>query len=218
MSQYTLLWFTNSLRLGDNLIFNAVSEDIKLHCTYIHDPRTELFFHLGEKNLSTHRAKFLEQTISTLDQQLSTLGQCLHRIDGDYLESLTQQVQQYSIDKIVTSRHVGIYEQQAIKAIIKRFPYLQIVIVETATIFQESQLPFVLSDLDKSFTPFRKRVSVFINIPHKWTSKRPGLHVSLESAAVKLISDEIIASAIGCQFYRFHIKTNVPFIRITGTL
>lgn len=188
MSQYTLLWFTNSLRLGDNLIFNAVSEDIKLHCTYIHDPRTELFFHLGEKNLSTHRAKFLEQTISTLDQQLSTLGQCLHRIDGDYLESLTQQVQQYSIDKIVTSRHVGIYEQQAIKAIIKRFPYLQIVIVETATIFQESQLPFVLSDLDKSFTPFRKRVEdLVIDKPVTApTSLPPPIHKKSVSKPIEL--------------------------------
>ncbi len=158
VSRSSLLWFTNNLRLDDNSVFNAVSEDAKLQCIYIHDPRIELFFHLGEKHLSTHRTQFLQQTISTLDQQLSTLGQCLNRIDGDYLESLTRLVQQHSIDKIVTSRHTGSYEQQALKAIAKRFPHLQIVVEETATIFQESQLPFALSDLDNSFTPFRKRV------------------------------------------------------------
>ena len=105
MSQSSLLWFTNNLRLDDNAVFKAVEDDSKLHCIYIQDPRTEHFFHLGEKQLGTHRAKFLAQTITTLDQQLATLGQCLHSIEGDYLESLTQQVQQHSIDKIVTSRH-----------------------------------------------------------------------------------------------------------------
>jgi len=158
VSQSSLLWFTNNLRLEDNLIFDAVSKDSNLHCIHIRDPKTELFPLLGEKYLSTHRAQFLEQTISALDFQLSTLGQCLHRINGDYLESLTHQVQQYSIDRIVTSRHVGSYEQRAISAIAERFPYLQVVVLETATLFQESQLPFGLTQLDKSFSQFRKRV------------------------------------------------------------
>lgn len=158
MPQFSLLWFTNNLRLDDNEVFNAVANDNNVHCIYIHDPRTEHFFHLGEKHLGVHRAQFLEQTLCALDQQLSTLGQCLERVDGDYLESLTQQVQRHSIDKIVTSRHTGSYEQRAITSIATRFPHLQIEILETATLFLESQLPFTISELDKSFTPFRKRV------------------------------------------------------------
>lgn len=158
MSRSSLLWFTNNLRLDDNAVFKAIADDAKLHCIYIRDPKTEYFFHLGEKHFGEHRARFLEQTITTLDQQLSTLGQCLHLIDGDYLESLTHQIQQLSIDKIVTSRHTGSYEQHAIKAIASRFPHLQIEVIDTATLFSETQLPFAICDLDKSFTPFRKRV------------------------------------------------------------
>ncbi len=174
MSQSSLLWFTNNLRLDDNAVFKAVEDDSKLHCIYIQDPKTEHFFHLGEKQLGTHRARFLEQTITTLDQQLSTLGQCLHSIEGDYLESLTQQVQQHSIDKIVTSRHTGSYEQQAIKEIASRFPHLQIVVIETATLFSEAQLPFAITDLDKSFTPFRKRVEeLAIDLPIRAPSLLP---------------------------------------------
>ena len=61
-------------------------------------------------------------------------------------------------EHLITSRHTGSYEKNALKKIASRFPHLGITVIETHTLFKERQLPFALSKLPDSFTPFRKKV------------------------------------------------------------
>jgi deoxyribodipyrimidine photo-lyase len=158
MYRHTLLWFTNNLRLDDNPVFDQASNSEQLTCLFIQHPRDKRTNRFGFKGIGQHRQQFLNQALASLDANLQALNQALEIVSSDYVDALSQIILRDQTEHLVTSRHTGSYEQSALKEIASRFPHLVITVVETHTLFNERQLPFTLSELTDSFTPFRKKV------------------------------------------------------------
>ncbi len=158
MYRHTLLWFTNNLRLDDNPVFDQACNSERLTCLYIHHPRDKRTNRFGFKGIGQHRTQFLSQALSSLNDKLRPLNQALEVVESDYVDALSQVILRDQIEHLVTSRHTGSYEQNALKEIVSRFPHLVITVLETHTLLHERQLPFALSELPDSFTPFRKKV------------------------------------------------------------
>ncbi len=158
MYRHTLLWFTNNLRLDDNPVFDQASNSEQLTCLFIQHPRDKRTNRFGFKGIGQHRQQFLNQALASLDANLQALNQALEIVSSDYVDALSQIILRDQTEHLVTSRHTGSYEQSALKEIASRFPHLVITVVETHTLFNERQLPFTLSELPDSFTPFRKKV------------------------------------------------------------
>lgn len=158
MYRHTLLWFTNNLRLDDNPVFDQACNSEQLTCLFIQHPRDNRTNRFGFKGIGKHRQQFLNQSLASLDTNLQALNQALEIVSSDYVDALSQIILRDQTEHLVTSRHTGSYEQSALKEIVSRFPHLVITVVETHTLFNERQLPFTLSELPDSFTPFRKKV------------------------------------------------------------
>ena len=158
MYRHTLLWFTNNLRLDDNPVFDQACSSEQLTCLFIQHPRDNRTNRFGFKGIGKHRQQFLDQALASLDANLQALNQALEIVSSDYVDALSQIILRDQTEHLVTSRHTGSYEQSALKEIVTRFPHLVITVVETHTLFNERQLPFTLSELTDSFTPFRKKV------------------------------------------------------------
>ena len=157
MYRHTLLWFTNNLRLDDNPVFDQACNSEQLTCLFIQHPRDKRTNRFGFKGIGQHRQQFLNQALVSLNTNLQALNQALEIVSSDYVDALSQLILRDQTEHLVTSRHTGSYEQSALKEIASRFPHLVITVVETHTLFNERQLPFTLSELPDSFTPFRKR-------------------------------------------------------------
>lgn len=157
MYRHTLLWFTNNLRVDDNPVFEHASNSEHLTCLFIQHPRENRTNRFGFKGMGGHRQSFLNQALVSLDSHLHTMNQSLECVENGYVDALNQIILRDQIEHLVTSRHTGSYEQDALKEIASRFPHLVITVLETHTLFRERQLPFALSELPDSFTPFRKR-------------------------------------------------------------
>ena len=166
MYRHTLLWFTNNLRLDDNPVFDHASNSERLTCLFIQHPRDNRTNRFGFKGIGEHRQQFLNQALLSLNNTLRPLNQALEVVESDYVDALSRIILRDQIEHLVTSRHTGSYEQNALKEVASRFPHLVIKVLETHTLLNERQLPFALSELPDSFTPFRKKVEqIKINAP-----------------------------------------------------
>ncbi|MBR9828496.1 MAG: DASH family cryptochrome [Oceanospirillales bacterium] len=154
-----LYWFTQDLRLDDNpALLQAAEQCDRLICVYVHDRHLERPHTFNSARLGSKRQRFLTQGLEDLQQQLGTLGQPLHRFDGDPLEVLSTLVSQMNIDQIFCTRPVGWYESRQIDALSTRFPHLQWVMPDSYTLYEGDQLQAVLADFPASFSAFRRRV------------------------------------------------------------
>ena len=158
MHRNTLIWFTNNLRLDDNTALDRAKNSTHLTCVFIEPSSEQRPNTFGFKSIGHHRRLFLDQALASVDSGLRSLGQSLEHIRGDLTEVLSQLVIRDQIDHIVFSRHVGTYENQALKEIVSRFPHLTTEAVTDHTLFSERDLPFPLAELPNSFTQFRKKV------------------------------------------------------------
>jgi len=160
MYRHTLLWFTNNLRFDDNVVFSQASNSELLTCLYINPPRDRYINRFGFKGIGNHRQQFLDQALASLDRKLGTMNQGLEVFQSDYVDALSQVILRDQTEHLITSRHAGSYEKNALKKIATRFPHLEITVTETHTLFKERRLPFALSKLPDSFTQFRKKVEL----------------------------------------------------------
>lgn len=158
MYRHTLLWFTNNLRLDDNPVFDQACNSEQLTCLFIQHPRDKRTNRFGFKGIGQHRQQFLNQALVSLNTNLQGLNQALEIVSSDYVDALSQIILRDQTEHLVTSRHTGSYEKSALKEIASRFPHLVITVCDTHTLFNERQLPFALSELPDSYTPFRKKV------------------------------------------------------------
>jgi len=185
MYPHTLLWFTNNLRLDDNPVFDQARNSEQLTCLYIQHPRETRTNRFGFKGIGQHRQQFLNQALVSLDTKLQGLNQALEIVSSDYVDALSQMILRDQTEHLVTSRHTGSYEQNALEEIASRFPHLVITVLETHTLFSERQLPFALSELPDSFTPFRKKVeAIEINAPIDEPSTLPPRRSDSESKII----------------------------------
>lgn len=181
-----LHWFKHDLRLHDNPGLMASARANQLLCVYVVDPRWFKPSHYQSSHMGKHRWRFLRQSLDCLDAKLKDLGQKLWVLYGDPIEQLSLIIDGYNIDCVTSNSHCGLYERQQWQRLKNRFDTVTFKETQSHTLFDSTQLPFELTDLPQSFTPFRNMVEkIAVDRPIKSPSYLPPLlnkHESLKYA------------------------------------
>jgi len=157
--QRTLYWVTKDLRISDNLALELANQSEQLICVAVIDPE---WFKVNQQQavpLGKKRLKFLLQGLQALSKSLHKLGQQLHIINGNTVNTLNAICDQFDITDLVVTKRPGTYERDIISNIQHKKPQLNLHQVQQFTLFTEQMLPFALSELPESYSKFRKVVA-----------------------------------------------------------
>ncbi|WP_350603857.1 DASH family cryptochrome [Pseudoalteromonas sp. SMN1298-MNA-CIBAN-0114] len=175
MSKRILYWLQNDLRLTDNAIFSELAtEQCALDIVFVINPHWFKNNNYQQKSYGVHKHQFLMQSLYELQQALIERGQTLHVLEGEPVSVLKQHIAEQHIDEVVCSELVGTYEQRQLARLKAHCPHVIFKTTQQDTLFQQSDLPFDLDELPKSFTPFRKKVEA-MNIPITTSTLPKGL-------------------------------------------
>ena len=164
-----LFWFTNDLRIDDNpALSKAASEVDKLICIYCAPQQATVSAKQAPSKLSQKRQQFLHESLTDLDQSLSAHGQQLLVQFKSPLDAIPELITKYNISHIYCSHNAGEYERKIWNTLNKRYAMIEFNQTDSHTLFDQSELPFDVQDLPKSFSKFRQLVSkIAIKAPTK---------------------------------------------------
>ncbi|HDZ32584.1 MAG TPA: DASH family cryptochrome [Pseudoalteromonas sp.] len=175
MSKRILYWLQNDLRIDDNPILSELAtEQCALDIVFVINPHWFKNNNYQQKPYGVHKQQFLMQSLFELQQALIERGQTLHVLEGEPVRVLKQRIAEQHIDEVVCSEHIGTYEQRQLARLKAHCSHVIFKTTQQDTLFQQSDLPFDLDELPKSFTPFRKKVEA-VNIPITTSTLPKGL-------------------------------------------
>ncbi|MEM0910263.1 MAG: DASH family cryptochrome [Pseudomonadota bacterium] len=156
-----LFWFRHDLRVTDNEPLNTLARDVNcLLCVFVVDSRWFKASHYQSAHMGEHRWRFLMESLVDLDEQLKQRGQQLIVKYGEPIAAIGDLVIEHNIKHIACNYHSGVYECQQWQRLQTQFPFMKATTGESHSLFTNSQLPFALTDLPDTFTPFRKKVEM----------------------------------------------------------
>jgi len=154
-----LAWFQHDLRLHDNpSLLRACTESERLLCVYCVEPNWFQPNRYGIKTMGAQRWRFLHESLVDLNQQLEQHGQRLIVSFQQPLSAIAELITKFHVDHVYRTISPGHYENQRWQLLKQRYPYLGFTETHGATLYDVDQLPFQLTALPRSFTPFRKKI------------------------------------------------------------
>lgn len=156
---HAVYWFTNDLRLSDNpALVHALNREPSLSFVYCLEPR---LFRNGRflcPSLGQLRYRFLVESLESIDEMLFDHDQYLNVYHLDWFQMAHYLHTQCDIDRIYCSENAGFDERKNILEIKRALPNLNIITLNTHTLYSRDQLPFDLDSLPDSFSKFRKMI------------------------------------------------------------
>ncbi|WP_163132016.1 DASH family cryptochrome [Agarivorans sp. Alg241-V36] len=160
-----LFIFDNDCRVQDNPALEQLAQQVdQLICVYINQPTSPFVQHFSQTSVSSAKQAYLNQTLSELNLSLKQLGQQLFIEDGSFEQQVACYIQHYRITDMGRSVHPGSDEAQQWLALQQAYPLIRFHAANSSCLFEQQQLPFGLTKLPASFTPFRKLVEA-LEIP-----------------------------------------------------
>lgn len=154
-----IFYFTNDLRLHDQPALLQLSSVVdELICVYVLNHQWLTSAVPSTTQISQHRLRFLNESLTNLDADLQKLGQRLVVITGDPQSELGRFIKRSSASFIYRSSNVGWDENRLWSALQSNHPDCTFSSIDSHTLFDRHQLPFTISDLPLSFSKFRKVV------------------------------------------------------------
>eukprot|EP01010_Urceolus_cornutus_P002560 NODE_328_length_1782_cov_53.551068_g265_i0.p1 GENE.NODE_328_length_1782_cov_53.551068_g265_i0~~NODE_328_length_1782_cov_53.551068_g265_i0.p1 ORF type:complete len:453 (-),score=67.03 NODE_328_length_1782_cov_53.551068_g265_i0:142-1500(-) len=149
-----LYWFQNDLRLQDNPGLRAQADATNLLLVYCWRDNPS-WCHVS--GMGAQRKRFQVETLQTLDDELSPLGQTLIFLSGAPEVEIPRLVAAHEVDQVATTQTPGHYEQQSL-ANLQEALSVPVIVHEGNAMFTSRELPFNWRQTAREFTPFRKRV------------------------------------------------------------
>ena len=149
-----LHWFTNDLRLSDNLALASHAAAESLLCVYLM-PKPRPWCNLT--GLGPQRERFLRESLQDLKSSLQARGQDLMVLEGSPELVLPDLVQKFSITEISVSFSPGYYERKTLEHLGKKLD-IPVEVHRGNSLFSVQELPFSLEQMPSVFSPFRRRV------------------------------------------------------------
>ncbi|NLC10065.1 MAG: DASH family cryptochrome [Gammaproteobacteria bacterium] len=158
MPKKVAFWFTDDLRLQDNLALNwACNHYASIAFIYVINPHDLGPHNYQHKAIGAHRMRFIYQSLFDLEQQLKSLGHRLVILEGQAVNEVCRFVAEQQIDAVVRSKPVGWYEQKTWQMIEETLPQVRCFSTWNHTLFKPEQLELTQQRLN-SFSSFRKHV------------------------------------------------------------
>jgi deoxyribodipyrimidine photo-lyase len=168
MTQKAVFWFTDDLRLNDNIpLHHLCQRDCEVSFIYVVNPADFLPHNYQHKAMGDHRFQFIHQSLSDLNEQLAQLNSSLTILHGDPVAEVFQFVRNNHIGTLARSTPVGLYEQrtwQHIQALLNdnlpdNAQPVECLSAWNHTLFDAGQLDIdINSKTMQSFSRFRKYV------------------------------------------------------------
>ena len=158
-----IYWFRKNLRVSDNpSLKDAIEHHDEVICIYIRDYSTYSPNGLDMGEMGKFRKKFLDESISNLQENLNSFGLKLYLFEGDIIKIFEEVRSKFNSDKIYGSKEVGWYEQDEEKRLASN--KFDLNLYDDQFLIETNQLPYSIEDLPLVFTHFRKKVEKFVQI------------------------------------------------------
>jgi deoxyribodipyrimidine photo-lyase len=148
-------WIRTDIRLGYHAeLFNALHRFdylVPIYCI-AEDSKSNY----GIPTMGIHRQRFRDQSVNELRQELRDRNSELLILKGNAVEQLRNLLLFFPDAEVICEKATAWYEIQAERQLISYG--IQLNFYPTHTLFTEHQLPFELSALHDTYTPFRKQV------------------------------------------------------------
>ena len=155
----SLFIFNRDLRTCDHpLLHQACAQSDEIMFLFCLQPWEFTSPYLTDSAMGQARWGFLQHSLLDLSRALKRHGHCLVVHCGDWSDVVPKLLAQHGFTHLYHSHVAGHYEQQTWLQLADACPELTWVNDHTSTLFRASELPFVVADLPKHFTPFRKQV------------------------------------------------------------
>lgn len=156
-----LVWFTTDLRLEDNeTLSKALSQYDEIVPVYCYNEAHFGITDFGFQKTGLYRARFLQESLIDLNEQLNKIGSGLWVVKGQPAKALCDLVKKYHIKKVFTKREIAweeIQTQNQVEYVLQDLG-CAFETVDTSTLFHREDLPFAVSNIPDVFTEFRKNV------------------------------------------------------------
>lgn len=162
MQKRTLYWFTQDLRVEDNAALRVASQCDKLYCLYVIDRKWFQPSRFQSPPMGSHRWRFLVESLKSLDDKLSRLGQKLHIIYGDTYGIITEQCRQANISHLVVTELFGADERNSLLKIKSALPEVTTAVVGQYSLYNTNQFE---SESDEQLASYSKFKKVAMGLP-----------------------------------------------------
>ncbi|NVJ59397.1 MAG: DASH family cryptochrome [Gammaproteobacteria bacterium] len=154
-----VFWFTNDLRLSDNLALRrACEQETHLDLVYCIDPKWMRPNALNCKTIGKHRYRFILEALNELNQQLKKHGQHLNVYFESPERLFNRLYNEHDVRRIYHSINAGYNERRFFNRIHETADDLSTISAHTHTLFEPFELPFQIIQLPNTFSKFRKKI------------------------------------------------------------
>jgi len=157
-----LVWFRNDLRICDNEVLSAAYERADtILPVFIYDPRLYADTKYGTKKTGAVRAKFINESVSDLQESIRKFNGELLIETGLPEEILPELAKRYHIDEVYHHREVA-HEETLVSALVEEALWkLQLNLRHFIghTLYHKEDLPFPIKDIPDEFNVFKNKTS-----------------------------------------------------------
>lgn len=154
-----LVWFRNDLRVQDNEMLSRASErGEKITPVFCYDPRYYATTPLGTKKTGITRAKFINESVSGLQEFFKANNGNLIIKVGHPEDIIPELAKQYNVDEVYHHREVADEETNISSLVEDALWRIKINLRHFIghTLYHKEDFPFPVKDIPDSFTIFKK--------------------------------------------------------------
>lgn len=153
-----LYWFTNDLRLQDNLALSATLMGChSIAFVYVLNPAWFEQRHYHQAAMGQRRLAFLLESLAALHQQLQQQGHELQILVGEPAQQISDYVREQHIQLLACGEPIGWQERQVWHYLQEALPQVQCVSRWSSTLFEPEQLELNNTALGR-FSRYKKQV------------------------------------------------------------
>jgi deoxyribodipyrimidine photo-lyase len=155
-----VVWFRDDLRIEDNpTLADAVAAASEVVPLYVFDPRTTGETQYGTEKLGPHRANFRREAVVDLRESLREKGGELLVREGQVEEIVPEVVESVGAAAVFAQTKPATEEREAENAVRESLPAdVELRTRWTHTLYHIDDLPTQPSEINDTFTPWRKTV------------------------------------------------------------
>lgn len=159
MKKTGLYWFVSDLRIQDNPALKlACSQCDRLVLVFCMDPAWQKPGKFGLKTIGTHRLHFLRQSLAALKHELHNFNQHLLILDDTPFSALPRLCDEFRVTDFYSAEAFDPDFRKQLQWMARQCPQVRFHQRNNHCLFEESELPFAVSDLPDTFSKFRRHV------------------------------------------------------------
>lgn len=151
----TLYWLSDDLRLQDNPALAAAAQDDALAIIFCIDEQRFKTDRFGNRQMGSHRWRFLRESLLDLQHCLAELGQTLNLVTGNPREVVSSLLSTGRFNRIVRTRPHSIDETVIWQFLSEAFPGISFEAVDGSTLYLQDTINFG-AEFPETFTQFRR--------------------------------------------------------------